>query len=148
MPEKIEPSIAVIGCGHWGKNLVRNMDALGAVASVHDRNPETQAAIAGKYKAPGRQWPEILADNAIRGVVIAAPAAEHHALVREALLADKHVFVEKPLALRIKQAEELRALADERRRVLMVGHLLQYHPAFLKLKEICSSACNMSIPTA
>ncbi len=139
MPTKTKTPIAVIGCGHWGKNLIRNMHALGAVASVHDSDPETEAAIAGKYGVPGRQWPDILADNAIHGVVIAAPAAAHHALVREALLADKHVFVEKPLALRIEQAEELRALAEERRRVLMVGHLLQYHPAFLKLKEICSS---------
>lgn len=139
MPSKPEPSIAVIGCGHWGKNLVRNMHGLGAVASVHDRDPETEAAIASEYGVPGRQWPEILDDDAIRGVVIAAPAAAHHALVHEALLADKHVFVEKPLALRIEQAEELRALADGRQRVLMVGHLLQYHPAFLKLKEICSS---------
>ena len=75
MPAKPEPSIAVIGCGHWGKNLVRNMHGLGAVASVHDRDPQTEAAIASKYGVPGRQWPEILDDDAIRGVVIAAPAA-------------------------------------------------------------------------
>jgi len=72
------------------------------------------------------------------GVVIATPAETHYTLAREALLADKHVYVEKPLVLDEAEGEELIDLALERKRVLMVGHLLQYHPAFVRLKGLAS----------
>jgi UDP-2-acetamido-3-amino-2,3-dideoxy-glucuronate N-acetyltransferase len=81
---------------------------------------------------------DVLARDDIAGVVIATPAETHYTLAREALLAGKHVYVEKPLVLDEQEGEELIALAHERKRVLMVGHLLQYHPVFVRLKELAS----------
>lgn len=132
-------TIAVIGCGYWGKNLVRNMAELGvlaAVADAHVPNAEAQAAL---YGVPVRSVEAVMADVTINGVVIAAPAAQHAALATQALNAGKHVFVEKPLALTVADAEALQRLAAEKNRVLMVGHLLQYHPAYLKLKDLVNA---------
>lgn len=131
--------VAVIGCGHWGRNLVRNFHQLGALAAVADHDAVAAEAMRAQYGAPILSLAEILADPAIAAVVIAAPAAQHYALTRDALLAGKHVFVEKPLALDVAEAESLCALAARQGRILMVGHLLQYHPAFLALKEMCRS---------
>ena len=79
---------------------------------------------------------DVLKRDDIQGVVIATPAETHFYLAREALLAGKHVYVEKPLVLNESEGRELIDIAKKRRRVLMVGHLLQYHPAFIKLKEL------------
>jgi UDP-2-acetamido-3-amino-2,3-dideoxy-glucuronate N-acetyltransferase len=86
--------IAAVGCGHWGRNLVRNFHALGALASVTDSNPETAAAMSRQYKVPVRATSELWQDAEVDGVVIATPAATHFSIAREALLAGKHVFVE------------------------------------------------------
>ena len=130
--------VAVVGVGHWGKNLVRNFHEIGALAAVCDRDDEQLARIAAQY--PGvpcrRAFVEVLGDRAIDGVAIATPAETHGDLVREALLAGKDVFVEKPLCLSPRVGEELVRLARERGRVLMVGHLLWYHPAIQKLREL------------
>jgi predicted dehydrogenase/acetyltransferase-like isoleucine patch superfamily enzyme len=134
-----KPSIAVIGCGYWGKNLVRNFHALGALAAIYDADENTAATMTRQYGAQNRPFTDILADPAIAGVAIAAPAERHFVLVRQALLAGKHVFVEKPLALEVAEAETLCEMAESRKRVLMVGHLLQYHPVFLKLKEMVAA---------
>lgn len=75
-------------------------------------------------------------DRISRVFVIATPAETHFAIAREALLADKHAYVEKPLALEAKEGEELTELANDKDLILMVGHLLQYHPAFIRLKEL------------
>lgn len=129
------PNVAAIGLGHWGKNLVRNLHALGALSAMHDVAPELRRQFAQLY--PGVRvfdgFDGILADAAIAGVVIATPAATHGMLVRRALEAGKHVFVEKPLCLDVSEARELAALARRGGRVLMVGHLLLYHPAFRAL---------------
>jgi UDP-2-acetamido-3-amino-2,3-dideoxy-glucuronate N-acetyltransferase len=130
------PRVAVIGCGSWGRNLVRNFHELGALAAVCDSNAAAAAECAGKYKVPALGFAAVLADPDIAGVVIAAPAELHGRLAAEALAAGKHVFVEKPLALSLDEAEWAAASAESGRRVLMVGHLLQYHPAFVKLQEI------------
>ncbi|MDQ2105337.1 Gfo/Idh/MocA family oxidoreductase, partial [Azospirillum isscasi] len=126
--------VAVIGCGAWGKNLVRNFHQLKALAAVHDANPAAAAQVGARYDVPARGLAEILDDPALPAVVIATPAETHYRLALAALTAGKHVFVEKPLALAVGEAEELVRLAEARGRVLMVGHLLQYHPAFLALK--------------
>ncbi|PWC55372.1 oxidoreductase [Azospirillum sp. TSO22-1] len=132
--------VAVIGCGHWGKNLVRNFHQLGALAAVHDADPGHAADIGARHGGvPARGFEEILADPEIPAVAIAAPAEAHYRLARAALLAGKHAFVEKPLALAVEEAEELCRLAEAQGRVLMVGHLLQYHPAFLKLKAMVAA---------
>ncbi len=132
------PGVALIGFGYWGRNLARNLHQLGALRVVCDNRPralrEARAAYPG-VAAAGRVA-AVLADQRVSAVAIAAPAVEHHRLTREALLAGKDVFVEKPLSLELAQARELVELARARRRVLMVGHLLEYHPAILKLKQL------------
>lgn len=128
--------IAVVGCGYWGANLVRNFAGLGALSAVVDQRQDVAAKFAEQYQVPARSWPEILADASVRGVAIAAPAELHAALVAEALDAGKHVFVEKPLALRHAEGARLVANAEQRGLTLMVGHLLQYHPAYIRMREL------------
>lgn len=135
---EIRPNIAVIGSGYWGKNLVRNFAELGALAMICDTNAETREALAAHY--PGcravADFAEVLRDDSIQAVSIATPAETHGTLVRQALLAGKDVLVEKPLCLVEEEARSLVALAKQQGRLLMVGHLLWYHPAILKLKEL------------
>ena len=131
-----EKIIAVAGCGHWGKNLVRNFHGLGALHSVCDNNAATAELFAKQYDVKANSWENTLADTAVKGVVLASPATFHHEMAKAALLAGKDVYVEKPITLKNEHAEELCNLADENNSVLMVGHLLQYHPAFIKLKEL------------
>ena len=136
-----KPTVAVIGSGYWGKNLVRNFHDLGALKLVCDRDESILQQIADQYD--GTQTclatHDVLSRDDIDAVVIASPAETHFGVAREALLAGKHVFVEKPLVLVESEAEELIGLASNRNRVLMVGHLLQYHPVFECLKELVSS---------
>ncbi len=131
--------IAVVGAGHWGKNLVRNFAALpdADLRYVCDLDEEIRGRMASLY--PGvqvtRDVDRVLADPAVEAVVIAAIAPAHHALARQALEADKHTFVEKPLALSVEDAEELADLAQARDRTLMVGHLMEYHNAVDYMKQ-------------
>jgi UDP-2-acetamido-3-amino-2,3-dideoxy-glucuronate N-acetyltransferase len=133
--------IAVVGSGFWGKNLVRNYHALGVLRAICDSNPDQLAQF--RTTCPGvdlvGDFARVLADPEVRAVVIALPAALHHEYARRALLAGKDVYVEKPLALELAHARELIALARERGAILMVGHLLQFHPAFVKLKELAQA---------
>lgn len=133
------PKVAVIGCGYWGKNLVRNFHELGALAFVHDLKEGAAAAMTAAYSIPSRRFEGLLADDGIRGIVIATPAVGHAELAEAALRAGKDVFVEKPLALDVSEAESLCRLAADKGLVLMVGHLMRYHPAFEKLQELCRS---------
>jgi UDP-2-acetamido-3-amino-2,3-dideoxy-glucuronate N-acetyltransferase len=128
--------VAVVGCGYWGKNLVRNFAELGALAGICDPDRGSADKLAAASKSRVVEWAALLDDAEIDGVAIAAPAALHFQLARAALEAGRHVFVEKPLALEVAQAEKLCDIAARAGRQLMVGHLLQYHPAFLKLKEL------------
>ncbi|MBL0941272.1 MAG: Gfo/Idh/MocA family oxidoreductase, partial [Alphaproteobacteria bacterium] len=127
--------ISVIGCGHWGKNLVRNFAELGALHSVCDANQEVAHEISQAYGVPSQTLDQVFTSDC-EGVVIAAPAAQHYDLTQKALQAKKHVFVEKPLSLKVVEAKKLGDLSLQVDRKLMVGHLLQYHPAFLKLKQL------------
>lgn len=129
-------SVAVVGCGYWGKNLVRNFAELGALSAICDANDEASRPLSQTYNVPVRVWDDLLVDPGIDGVAIATPAVQHACLARAALEAGKHVFVEKPLALSVPEAEQLCDLADRHQRCLMVGHLLQYHPAFIKLRSM------------
>jgi UDP-2-acetamido-3-amino-2,3-dideoxy-glucuronate N-acetyltransferase len=135
------PSVAVVGSGYWGKNLVRNFQQLGALRLICDKN-ETLIAQFKKLH-PGVDtclaFTDILNREEIDGVVIATPAETHFTLAHEALLAGKHVFVEKPLALTEEDGAHLVEVAEQRGLTLMVGHILQYHPAVIKLKEIIGS---------
>jgi len=135
------PSVAVVGTGYWGKNLVRNFHQIGALKIICDKDETVLSTLQAQH--PGVEISYALTDvlkrDDIQGVVIATPAETHFLLAREALLAGKHVYVEKPLVLNESEGRELIEIAEKRRRVLMVGHLLQYHPAFIKLKELTSS---------
>lgn len=130
------PRVVVAGCGYWGKNLVRNFAQLGALAGICDPDITATQKLVSEYRSRAVAWNDALSDPAIDGVAIAAPAALHAELTAAALEAGKHVFVEKPLALRVSDAQRLCDLAERKNLRLMVGHLLQYHPAFLKLAEI------------
>lgn len=130
------PRVAVAGCGQWGQNIVRSFHELGALAAVCDGDPAVVSDIGARYAVPALAWADLLAANDIGAVAIATPASLHAALSRAALTAGKDVLVEKPLALTTADAEDLCRVAEETGRVLMVGHLLQYHPAFLKLHEL------------
>lgn len=128
--------IGVIGCGWWGKNLVRNFAELGVLAAICDSNVETTKKLSELHKVPSLSLDEMISNNDIQGVAVAAPAAQHAEIAKKLLKAGKHVFVEKPLALHIHEAQELCDLAHQTKQVLMVGHLLQYHTAFLELKRL------------
>jgi UDP-2-acetamido-3-amino-2,3-dideoxy-glucuronate N-acetyltransferase len=130
--------IAVIGAGYWGKNLVRNFASLGALSAVCDSNTDTLRSLGEQYPwcRTFMSYAEVLRDETIRAVAIATPAEGHADAVREALLAGKDVFVEKPLCLSVEEGTDLVALAKKQDRILMVGHLLWYHPAVLKLKKL------------
>jgi UDP-2-acetamido-3-amino-2,3-dideoxy-glucuronate N-acetyltransferase len=139
--EENRPPVAVIGAGYWGINHVRNFYELGALSLVCDTSSDSLSRI--KEKTPGvrieTDFEQVLRDRSIQGIVIATPAETHYRMARAAIEAGKDVLVEKPLTLDLKEAESLAALAAERGKVLMVGHLLEYHPAVLRLRELVES---------
>jgi predicted dehydrogenase/acetyltransferase-like isoleucine patch superfamily enzyme len=115
---------------------VRTFAGLDALASVTDADERRAAELASEHGAAATDFDGVLSDESIDAVVIAAPAADHASLALAALEAGKDVFVEKPLALTVESAEQVVAKAKADDRILMVGHLLQYHPAFLELKRL------------
>jgi len=131
-------NIAVVGCGYWGKNLVRNFAELGVLHTICDIDPKVVKQFVSRYPEANMEaeYQAVLQNKEIKGVVIATPAVLHYSMAREALLAGKDVFVEKPMALGVEEGKELVRLAEEESRVLLVGHLLEYHPAVAKLKEL------------
>lgn len=130
--------VACIGAGAWGANLIRNFSALGALHAICDRDPAALKRCAAAYPhvALSDAPDPVLADPAVDAVVIATPAGSHGVLARRALEAGKDVFVEKPLALTLSEGREVVELAEQRSRILMVGHVLQYHPAVRTLNEL------------
>lgn len=136
-----EKNIALVGCGYWGINLARNLFELGSLRSVCDQDPSALEKVREKYPgtAVTNEFEALLRDSSVRAVVIAAPAAQHHRLAMKCLEAGKDLYVEKPLSLRVSEAQELVGLAEKSGAVLMVGHILQYHPAVLRLKQLVDS---------
>lgn len=130
------PKVSVIGAGDWGKNLIRNFAFLEALDSVCDHNAEHGNRVASQHEVSNKCWDDILQNPGVSAVVIATQAHTHSQLAKEALDANKHVFVEKPMTLTYADAMELRDHAKLRNKVVMVGHLLQYHPGFLKIKQL------------
>ncbi|HEY1337935.1 MAG TPA: Gfo/Idh/MocA family oxidoreductase, partial [Bryobacteraceae bacterium] len=133
--------VAVVGNGYWGRNLVRNFHELGALGAICDESPLAEASAREKYPqiAFERDYGCILRDPVIAAIVLATPAATHYAMARQALEAGKDVFVEKPLSLSMAEGAALVEMAERRGRILMVGHILQYHPAVRRLKELIQS---------
>ena len=131
--------IAQVGCGYWGRNLARNFHDLGILAGVVDADQVTATAMSVQLEAPVLTLEQALNDPSIQGLAFATPAETHAEVARRALRAGKHVYVEKPMAL---TAEACRGMIEEARaakRVLMVGHLLQYHPIFVTLRDLVAS---------
>lgn len=132
--------VAVVGIGGWGKNLARNY------AQIPDANLRyicdlDQAKLDQSTRQhPGtthtRDFAQLLADAELQAIVIATTAPSHYPLCKQALLAGKDVYVEKPFVLGVAEAEELIQLAEERKRLIMVGHLLEYHPVVNRLKDM------------
>ena len=131
--------IAVVGCGHWGKNLVRNFSDLGSLAAVCDPNAEVAQKYADQYLVKNCSFSEVLNDLSIEGVVLAVPAPLHASMAIEVMNAGKHAYVEKPLAMNNLEAERMIASAEKNGVQLMVGHLLQYHPIFMALRTLVES---------
>jgi predicted dehydrogenase len=126
------------GLGYWGRNLARNFDELAELRWLCDASEERRAEFADRYanaQVTG-DFEEMISAGDLDAVVIATPVPTHFSLARQALLAGKHVFVEKPPAMQVAEMEELIGLAESRGLVLMPGHLLLYHPAVQKLKEL------------
>lgn len=128
--------VALIGCGRWGRNIARALNKLSALEVIVDPSDVTKVFAAELGVACTSDLQATLDRVDIEAVAIAAPAAEHARLIQAALAAGKHVFVEKPLALTLEDADACASAAARAGKVLMVGHLLQYHPAFIKLTEL------------
>jgi predicted dehydrogenase len=136
-------TLGVVGLGHWGPNLARNLDDLAdaQLTWLCDREETRLERYAARFPQARRtsRFEDLLADESLTAIAIATPVVTHFELAREALVAGKHVFVEKPLALSATLSEQLLALAEERGLVLMPGHLLLYHPGVAKLKELVAA---------
>ena len=133
--------IGLIGLGYWGKNILRNLYEMGAISLAFDTDAECIAQ--RKQQFPDIEYTtlldDILSNKIIRAVAIASPAVTHYEIAKKSLQAGKDVFIEKPLSLTVREGEELVQIAREKERILMVGHILQYHPAVKKLKEVLAN---------
>lgn len=130
-------NVAVVGCGYWGKNLVRNFAQLDALRVVCDASHETLEKFKEQYGVEGvTDFEQVLDMPDVQAVVIATPASTHANLVLQALAAGKDVFVEKPLALTLEDALKIQTVASLRDRIVMVGHLLEYHPVLVKMRSL------------
>ena len=131
-------NIALIGCGSWGRNLARNLFNLGYLKAVSDADPKILEWVRKTYEGVkvSVNYTDIISDPSINAIVIATPTHTHYSLARLALMAGKHVYVEKPLARGYLQAQELNYLASVKNLTLMVGHLLLYHPAVNRLRDL------------
>jgi len=130
--------IAVIGCGVWGRNIVRNFYNLNVLDTVCDIDEENLKKVTQDYPNVKitKDFKEIIENPEITGVAVVTPSHMHYKVVKEMLLAGKHVYVEKPISTVAEEANDLAKLANERGLILMVGHLLLYHPAVNRLKML------------
>jgi len=131
-------NLALIGVGHWGKNLARVFHELGILKTICDSSEEVLLNNAAKYPeiTTTPSFSEVLASPEINAIAIAAPAEQHYSMAKKALLSDKHIFVEKPLAMTTQEREELVQLAEKQGKILFIGHILQYHSAVQTIKNI------------
>ena len=129
-------SIAMIGCGVWGKNIARNASELGVLAAICDTNRKRASSFSKLFSCPSLSFEQILNDPSISGVMIVTNAHSHEKLACDVLKAGKHVYVEKPFALSINSALSIEQNAIKAQKQVMVGHLLQYHPAYKEIKKL------------
>ncbi|MBN1837674.1 MAG: Gfo/Idh/MocA family oxidoreductase [Spirochaetales bacterium] len=136
-------NVAVVGCGYWGPNLIRNFYALSdcRVGKICDSNRERLEHVGRLY--PGSELTEdfasVVEDPGVDAVAIVTPVHTHFALARQTLQAGKHTFIEKPMASSVAECRELLAVARERSLTLMVGHTFVYHPTVRKIKDVVDS---------
>lgn len=135
----LKKNIAVIGCGYWGQNLVRSVADLGALYAVSDADAGRAEKFAGQYNVKALSFEDALKDPEVSGVILATPAPAHAKMTLAALAAGKHVMAEKPIALNNNDAQAMVDAAANAKKVLQVGHVLQYHPAFIALKGMVDS---------
>ncbi|OJW47960.1 MAG: hypothetical protein BGO67_08820 [Alphaproteobacteria bacterium 41-28] len=128
------PRVAVVGCGAWGKNLVRNFAELGSLAGVCDSDSQKAQALSSEYNVPAFSEEEVFSHASLDALVISSIAPLHARQGEQALESGKHVYIEKPITLSVHDTKRLCSLAKTNDRVLMVGHILNYHPAFIALK--------------
>ncbi len=141
------PKVAIIGCGRWGRNLIRNFSSLDALAALIDASADTlqgaQADIPETLETPCFESLQTFLNSAVSasvsGIIIATPTHTHFTLARQALEAGKHVYVEKPLATSEADVLHLETLAKSVGKHLMVGHLLLFHPAVRRLRQLIDS---------
>jgi len=134
----MKKNIAVIGAGYWGQNLIRNFSELGSLKYIYDNDETVRSEFCDKYELLNVNFDEILDDQEIEGVVISTPAPTHYDLCLQCLEHDKHILVEKPITLNVEHAKELISKSTAKGKILMVGHLLQYHSHFKKFKDLVS----------
>lgn len=135
--------VGQVGCGYWGPNLLRNLDANPecVVVAVADASPERRAFIAARFPHVRLHddWRDLLLDPSLEAVVVATPAATHYTVASAALKAGKHVLVEKPLAMSTVEVDALSLLAHRGNRVLMAGHTFIYNDAVRNLRTMIRS---------
>lgn len=136
--EKKAKFVAQIGLGYWGKNILRNLYELGVLHTACDLSENLIEERKKDFPDINftKDFESLLKNDEIKALVISTPAVTHYTLAKKALLAGKDVFVEKPLALKLEEGEELIKLAKNQKKILMVGHILHYHPAVIKMKEM------------
>lgn len=136
-------TVAVIGVGGWGKNLARNYHEIPDCRLKYVCDLDQDKLHRLQLQVPGttatRDFSRVLRDPEVQAVVIATPAPTHYPLCKQALDHGKDVYVEKPFVLEVAHAEELIELAERQQRILMVGHLLEYHPVVNRLREMIHS---------
>ena len=129
-------NIALIGCGSWGKNIARNLHQIGALACIYDSDQNLSKKLNQDFKLHDYTINDIFRNENIQALVIASSAKTHRDIAEEALKNNKDVLIEKPFCLSLKDAITLSKLAIKKNRVLMAGHLLNYHNAFIKMKDL------------
>ena len=134
----LSKNVCVVGAGYWGKNHIRILHELGFLGGIVESNKETLNRFAEQYPDVKGflSLDEALQDKSFLGFTVATPAKTHYPVAKQAMETGKHVLVEKPLALEKKHAEELIHLSEKNNVNLMVGHVLLFHPAIKKIKEL------------
>jgi predicted dehydrogenase len=140
MTESSKVKVGLVGFGYWGSNLARNLGEMPRCELAWCCDPDSARSEQGSTAFPATRFTadlgDLLADETLDAIAIATPVATHAEIAGRAIEAGKHCFVEKPQAQRLADAERVAALAQEREKVLMVGHLLEYHPGVMALKDL------------
>ncbi|UXM95853.1 Gfo/Idh/MocA family oxidoreductase [Bartonella sp. HY329] len=135
----MSPRVAVLGCGYWGSNHIRTLKGLGALAAVSDANTDRAEGFAAEHDVEAIAIDDLFTRPDIDAIVMALPPQFHAQNAIRAVENGKDVLVEKPIALNVEDAEREVRIAEENKRIFMVGHVLRFHPAFEKLMELVNS---------